>query len=147
MVKLPSVTCLKVENLFFNSKIEWWNCNFYIGNYCISFASYGKPKILKLPILSNEWCLDSNLLPKWKKICIRFKYQYCHLLLICTIKQVPVNTHSSLLSTIARVICLWQPHPFLVPWTLPTMVMLSRAKGVHITYQHILLVLENSFPH
>ncbi len=23
MVKLPSVTCLKVENLFLNSKIEW----------------------------------------------------------------------------------------------------------------------------
>ncbi len=68
MVKLPSVTCLKVKNLFLNGKIEQWNGNFYIGNYHISFASYGKSKILKLPIPSNEQSLDSNLPPKWKKI-------------------------------------------------------------------------------
>ncbi len=53
-------------------QIEQWNGNFYISNYQISFISYGKSKILKLPILSNEQSLDGNLLPKWKKICIRF---------------------------------------------------------------------------
>jgi hypothetical protein len=49
-------------------KIEWWNSNFYIGNYQISFISYGKSKILKLLIKLNEWSLDSNLLPKWKNL-------------------------------------------------------------------------------
>jgi hypothetical protein len=67
MVKFLSVTCLKVENLFLNGKIEQWNSNFYISNFCISFASYSKSKILKLQILSNEQSLDGNLLPKWKK--------------------------------------------------------------------------------
>jgi len=50
------------------------------------------------------------------------------------------------LSTIARVINLWQLHPFLVPWTLPTRIMLSIAKGVHKTYHKIILILENYFP-
>jgi hypothetical protein len=64
MVKLPSDTCLKVKNLFLNGKIEWCNGNFYIGNFCISFASYSKFKLLKLPKPSNEQRLDGNLLPK-----------------------------------------------------------------------------------
>ncbi len=53
--------------MFLNGKIEQWNGNFYIGNYCISFASCGKSKILKLPVPSNEQSFVSNLLPKWKK--------------------------------------------------------------------------------
>ncbi len=95
IVKLLSVTCLKVENLFLNGKIERWNGNFYIGNYRISFASYCKSKILKLPIPSNEQSLDGNLLPKWKIICIQFKKWYYRLLPIRTVKQVPVNTNRS----------------------------------------------------
>ncbi len=66
-VKLLSVTCLKVKNLFLNGKIERWNGNFCLGNYRISFGSYSKSKILKLPIPSNEQSLDSNLLQNWKK--------------------------------------------------------------------------------
>jgi hypothetical protein len=53
--------------LFLNCKIERWNGNFYIGNYRISFTSYVKSKILKLPIPSNERSLDSHLQPKRKK--------------------------------------------------------------------------------
>ncbi len=81
-VKLLSVTCLKDDNLFLNGKIEWWNGNFFIGNYCISFTSYGKSKILKLPMPSNEQSLDGNLPPKWKKSvyssnnCITVYYQF-----------------------------------------------------------------------
>jgi hypothetical protein len=48
---------ITVYNLFKGrefGKIEWWNGNFYIGNYGISFLSYSKSKILKLPIPSNE---------------------------------------------------------------------------------------------
>ncbi len=53
--------------MFLNGKIEWWNGNFYIFNYRISFTSYGKSKILKLLIRSNERSLVGNLPPKWKK--------------------------------------------------------------------------------
>ncbi len=96
-VKLPSVTCLKVKDLFLNGKIEWWNGNFYIGNYSISFTTYVKSKILKLQITSNQWSFDSNKPPKWKKSVYSSN---CHPLPICTIKQVSVNTNRSSLSSI-----------------------------------------------
>ncbi len=57
--ELPSVTCLKVENLVIK-----------LINYRLSFVWYGNSKILKLLIPSNEWGFSSKITVLWPPLLL-----------------------------------------------------------------------------
>ncbi len=72
-------------------KIEWWNGNFYIGNYRISFISYFKSKILKLPMPSNERGFNGKITVPWQPLLLPLINGSTVYYRFRTIKQVAVT--------------------------------------------------------
>ncbi len=72
-----------------NLIIECWNGNFYNGKYWISLISYGKSKILKLLIPSNERGFNGKITILLQPLLLPLSNGITVYDRSCTIKQVP----------------------------------------------------------